>query len=126
MTCLIVGVATMRLPWLFALASLVTGCANGFAERQAELAKWVGRPETELVGMMGAPARTYETGGMKFLTYEEQRIEIAPGAPYYFGSGPFGYAGGLPPTARTLVCETTFTIADGVVRAFSLRGTACG
>ncbi|MEA2727266.1 MAG: hypothetical protein QOF70_1741, partial [Acetobacteraceae bacterium] len=35
-------------------------------------------------------------------------------------------AGGIPPTVMTLVCETTFTIADGIVRSFSLRGNACG
>ena len=118
---------TMRLSWIFALAGLASGCTDGLAQRQVQLAQWVGRPEIELVGMIGAPTRTYETDGMKFLTYQEQRVEIMPGSPYYLDRGPFGYGGGgFPPTARTLVCDTTFTIAGGLVRAFSLRGNACG
>ncbi len=105
---------------------LLAGCGNGLAEHQAQLAMWVGKPETELVGIMGVPTRTYETGGLKFLTYEERHVEIVPGTPYYFGPGPFWYGGGFPPTATTLVCDTTFTIANGMVRAYSLRGNACG
>ena len=62
---------------------------------------------------------------MKFLTYEERRVEVVPGGPGFWGSEPFPY-GGFPPTATTLVCDTTFTVAGGVVRAFSLRGNACG
>jgi hypothetical protein len=118
----------MRRFWLLVLTALVAGCSNGLAERQAALALWIGKPETDLVGTMGAPARTYDAGGMKFLTYEDRRLEIVPGAPYpyYFGPGPFGYGGGFPPTATTLACDTTFTIAGGIVRAFSLRGNACG
>lgn len=107
--------------WLtvIGLALFVAGCTNGLAQRQAELALWVGRPETDLVGVMGAPSRSYETGGMKFLTYEDRRLELVPGSPYY-------WSGGFPPTALNLVCDTTFTVGGGVVRAFSLRGNACG
>jgi len=111
---------------LFLFAGLLAGCTDGLAVRQAQLAQWVGRPETDLVGMMGAPSRSYEAGGMKFLTWEDWRVEIVPGAPYGFGPWPYGYGGGFPPTTQTLVCDTTFTIGGGVVRAFSLRGNACG
>jgi hypothetical protein len=78
---------TMRRVLMIAMLTALTGCVNLLAERRAELAHWVGQPETALVGAMGAPTRTYETGGMKFLTYEDRRVEIIPGTPYYFGSG---------------------------------------
>ncbi|HEY0182894.1 MAG TPA: hypothetical protein VGC09_08820 [Rhodopila sp.] len=121
----------MRRFHLVVLLGLVAGCTNELAARQAQLAQWVGRPETDLVGLMGAPTRTYEAGGMKFLTYDDRRVEIVPGSPYFvpgpFGPGPFWYGGGgFPPTAMTLECNTTFTVAEGVVRAYSLRGNACG
>lgn len=117
--------------WLVGLLGLAAGCTNHLALRQAELSAWVGQPEVDLVAAMGAPARTYETGGMKFLTYDDRRIEVIPGSPGfgpgpYFGADPYWYGGGFPPTATTLVCDTTFTVAKGVVRAFSLRGNACG
>jgi hypothetical protein len=105
---------------------LVAGCANGLAQRQAELSQWIGRPEAMLVGAMGAPARTYETGQMKFLTYEDRRVDYVPGSPYYYGPGPFWSGGGFPPEVVTSTCDTTFTISGGIVRAFSLRGNACG
>jgi hypothetical protein len=113
----------MRNTWLLGLAGLVAGCTDGLAARQAQLAQWVGRPETDLVGILGAPTRVYETDGTKFLTYDDRRVEIQPA---YFGPGPFWYGGGFPPTATTLECNTTFTVAGGVVRAYSLRGNACG
>jgi hypothetical protein len=123
----------MRQGWILlravAAAAVVGGCVNQLALRQSELTHWIGRPEVELIGAMGAPNRSYDSGGVKFLTYEERRTEIIPGTPYGFGPSPFmygGYGGGFPPTATTLVCDTTFTIGGGLVRAFSLRGNACG
>jgi hypothetical protein len=119
----------MRRLVVLVAAGLIAGCVNQIAVRQAELTKWIGRPEVDLVQAMGVPTRTYETGGLKFLAYEERRVEIVPGSPYFVGPDPFwygGYGGGFPPTAVTLVCATTFTIGDGVVRTFTLRGNACG
>ena len=116
----------MRRLVVIAASGLIAGCVNQIAVRQEELTRWVGRPEAELVQAMGAPNRSYETGGMKFLTYEERRVEIVPGSPYYAGPGAFWYGGGFPPTAVNLACDTTFSIGGGVVRAFSLRGNACG
>jgi hypothetical protein len=115
----------MRVVVVAVLAGVVGACSGGLAARQAELAGWVGKPETALVGTMGAPTRSYEAGGMKFLTYDERRVQIVPGTPFW-GPGPYWYGGGFPPVATTLECDTTFTVADGVVRAFSLRGNACG
>jgi hypothetical protein len=63
---------------------------------------------------------------MKFLSYEERRVEIVPGSPYDYGPGPFWYGGGFPPAAVNLACDTTFTVEKGIVRAFNLRGNACG
>ena len=114
----------MRCLWVVMLAGWLGGCTGLLETRRSELTQWVGRPEIELAAAMGAPNRTYDAGGMKFLTYEERRVEVVPGS--YDGFGPFWYGGGFPPTTTTLVCDTTFTVAGGVVRAFSLRGNACG
>lgn len=116
----------MRHCLVLLLAGALTGCTSGIAERQVELTQWVGRPEIELVAAMGAPNRTYQTGGMKFLTYEDKRVEVVSGMPYFEGYGPFGYEGEFPPTTTTLVCDTTFSVSGNVVRGFSLRGNDCG
>ncbi|MGE0225391.1 MAG: hypothetical protein AB7F35_00080 [Acetobacteraceae bacterium] len=115
----------MRLPVLIVLAGLLLGgCVNQFAARQAYMAQFVGRPETDLVLSMGVPNRTYETGGVKYLAYEERRYDVIQGGPYW---GPYwAWGPGFPAQVMSWVCETTVAVSDGIVRGFTLRGNACG
>lgn len=119
----------MRRPVMLVLALFLAGCTDQLARRQASLNLLVGHPEQELVGQLGVPTRTYETGGLKYLAYDESRVDIVPSLPPY-GPGPWwyygGYGGGFPPQVVNLVCETTFAVADGVVKSYTLRGNACG
>jgi hypothetical protein len=115
----------MRFLGVVLAAAALGGCTGELAERQAELAHWVGQPESQLVAAMGAPNRTYDSGGVKFLTYEDVYVHEGPSGPYYFGPGPAAPDGFRGTVYRT-VCDTTFTIAQGVVKAFSLRGNGCG
>jgi len=115
----------MRRGALIALTVLATACADRLAERQAYLSQFVGQPESTLVQQMGVPTRSIETGGVKYLAYDQNRVEVVPGFPGY---GPFytgWYGAGFPPQVVNLRCETTFEVADGTVRAFTLRGNAC-
>jgi hypothetical protein len=115
----------MRRVWLVVAAVLLSGCTGGLAERHAELSHWIGQPESQLIAAMGAPHRVYDSGGMKFLTYQEVEVQREPAGGYYFGPGPAAPTGfGGPRLIST--CETTFTVSGGVVRAFSLRGGGCG
>jgi hypothetical protein len=119
------GSGAMRIIGAVVAAGMLAGCTAGLAERQAELSKWVGQPEAQLVAAMGAPNRVYDSGAAKFLTYEDVYVEEGPVGPYYFGPGPAaptGYSG----QRYTTVCDTTFTVAEGVVKAFSFRGNGCG
>jgi hypothetical protein len=119
----------MRRPALLILIPLLAGCVNQLAQRQAFLNKFVGGPDSELVQQLGVPNRTYETGDVKYLAYDERRTVIAPALPPY-GPGPWwaygGYGGGFPPTVVNLTCETTFAVAGGVVKSYTLHGNACG
>jgi hypothetical protein len=125
-------VIPMRRLVLLAVVGLIASCTNQLAVRQAQLSQLVGRSETDLVEALGVPSRTYETGGMKFLSYEDRRVEYVPGSPFYpgfYGPGFYGggfYGPGFPPEVINLSCDTTFTLAGGVVRSFALRGNACG
>ena len=98
------------------------GCADDTAARMAALSHFVGQPEQTLVQVMGVPTRSYDAEGTKFLAYNESRVDIIPGVP---GVG-IWRAGGVPPQAIERWCETTFQVAEGVVRSFTLRGNACG
>ena len=118
----------MRRVVLLVLAGLLGGCVNQFAARQAFVSQFVGQPEPVLIQQMGVPTRTYETGGAKYLAYDERRTDILPGSPGWGYGGPFwgSYGGGFPAQVINLSCETTFMVSDGVVRSFNLRGNACG
>ncbi len=119
--------AMVRRIVLCVLLVSMAGCVDRLAARQAQLNQLVGKPEVVLIQAMGVPTRTYEAGGVKFLAYDEQRLEILPGSPFYYGSGPYpGFYGGFPPQAITLVCNTTFSVVNGAVSGVVLRGNACG
>ena len=94
------------------------------------LASLVGQPETEVVRQLGVPTRSYETGGRKFIAYDERRTELIPQAPFIGGFGYFGYGyggfGGLPAQLIERGCETTLEVAGGRVVSWTLRGSACG
>lgn len=118
------------------LLLLLAGCATGpgFAER---LSAYVGRSELDLVSELGVPTRSYETGGRKFLAYEEQRTVAVPGGfsggPFYgpfagsFGRGFYGggYAG-FGTAYAPVQCDVTFALQAGRVASFSYRGQGCG
>ena len=116
----------MRCAILLVLTALVAGCENQLAVRQAYLSQFVGQPESTVVRQMGVPARSYEAGGVKYLAYNEHRIDIIPTFPSYSPFFTGWYGGGFPPQVVELRCETTFEVADGTVKSFTLRGNACG
>jgi len=110
------------------LSMSLAGCVNQLVARQAWLNQFIGHSEPDLVKQLGVPSRSYETGGVKYLAYDESRVELLPSMPHY-GFGPWwagSYGGGFPPQVVYLVCETTFSVADGVVKSYTLRGNACG
>jgi hypothetical protein len=104
------------------LGAALAGCGDPLATRMAAMNRFVGQPEQVLIQLMGVPTRRYEAAGLKYLAYDERRVEILPGVG---GIGPW-YAGGIPPQLVERWCETTFQVSDATVRSFTLRGNACG
>src|SRR4051794_25638145 len=89
--------AVTRLLRPLLLAALLASCANQYEARRQYLSQFVGRPESDLVLALGVPNRSYETGGIKYLAFDDRRGEFVPGTPVYWppflGWGPRG----LPP-----------------------------
>lgn len=113
---------SLRRAALAACCVLPAACADDQAARIAALDRFVGQPEQTLLQTMGVPTRSYDADGVKYLAYDERRVEIISGTP---GVGVWR-AGAMPPQRIELWCETTFQVAQGVVRSFTLRGNACG
>ena len=112
--------------WLLCLAA--AGCATG-QDRRLVLASLVGQPEAEIVRQFGVPTRAYETGGRKFIAYDERHTDLIPPAPFFGGFGYFGYGygtiGSFPARLIDSGCETTFEVSGGRVVSWALRGNAC-
>lgn len=116
----------MRRAVVLGVAVLMAACTNDLAARQAALGRLVGQPESVLVQQMGVPNRTYETGGVKYLAYDEGQLDIVPSFPSYSPFVTGWYGGGFPPQVVEWQCETTFSVSGGIVRGVTLRGNACG
>lgn len=108
-----------------AALGLLASCANRLAEREARLRPLVGQPVAVLIQQLGVPNRSYQTGGVTYLAYDERRIDVLPAAPL-FPPWYYLYGGGFPPEVIQWNCETTFTVTEGLVRSYSLRGNSCG
>lgn len=111
-----------------ALPLLLAACATGPTFQQ-RMATYVGRSEADLVSGMGVPVRTYETGGRRFLQYEQQSTVTVPGDPWGYGGGPWwGYRRpwAVPPSYAVVTCDITFALRQGLVENFTARGQGCG
>ncbi len=108
----------MRKVVLIAVA-LAACAADPGAQRRAFLASLVGQPEVAVVRALGVPSETYQVGGSRFLSYTEHGSRVIPG-------GPAGGYGTASPQVVAIGCDTTLEVAGGIVRSWSLRGTACG
>jgi hypothetical protein len=119
--------SSRRLTAVSAALLLLSGCVNYLRQREAYLSQFVGRGEAELVQALGVPSRTYETGGAKFLAYDERRAYYSPGPPppYYGWGWGWGWYAGYPPVFVERQCETTFEVTGGIVQRFTLRGDGC-
>lgn len=106
---------------------LLLGACDPYAlqRREAALSAYVGMSESDLVRGFGVPTRTFETGGRRFLAYDQGSVNIVPGPYPWHPWWGWGYGGAFPPQVVQTFCETTFEVANGKVVGFSLRGNAC-
>ncbi|WP_143020995.1 hypothetical protein [Belnapia rosea] len=106
---------------------LLAGCATG-PSLETRLAATIGQSELQVVETFGVPNRTYDTGGLRFLQYEERRQVLHQLDPYWGWGYPYGrfapysLAG---PVLMTRSCDITFTLKEGRVQAFTTRGDDC-
>lgn len=109
-----------------ALALALGGCTDaGRAAHVAQMNRYLGMSETDLIRARGVPNRTVESGTHRFLAYETSHVDLWPPLPA-FGFGRFGDYGGLFP-ARVMEwhCQTTFELSGGRVVAWRERGNNC-
>ncbi len=111
------------------VAIVATACATE-ADYKRLVENWIGDPETELVSAWGVPDRIHEAeDGGRLITYDKRRqvkwISPADGdyddATDLYTGNTFGFA----TNSTNYQCETTFTVEDGTIAAYSYRGNDC-
>ncbi len=117
---------------LFFLA--LAGCATG-PSLQSRMAAYIGANEQTLVQQLGVPDRQITVNGVQYVAYNWRRQAAYTGAymggygpwvgPYYGGFFPSVYEAGLSPQIVIYSCEATFTLLNGKVLSFTLRGNDC-
>ncbi|MCO6420010.1 hypothetical protein JYK14_28205 [Siccirubricoccus sp. KC 17139] len=118
----------MTMKRLALLLPLLAACAQE-PPLEARLAPLVGQSEAVLIASQGVPTRSYEAEGRKYLQYEWRRTQLWPSDPYPYWGRPYGRFGPLlPPPGPMLVtrgCDVIFTVKDGKVESFGVRGDDC-
>ena len=112
-----------------ALSGCVSKTGNGYS---FIVDTWIGSPEINLVRSWGAPTRTYEAGGSRFVEYVDRRtVSYSGTAPTYhvgtdyFGNPTVDVIGGIAPSTVTYTCRTTFEISRGVIVGWNTSGNDC-
>ena len=106
-----------RLP--IAAAALALGACATSASYDTALQPWKGAQEAELLRGWGAPTRSHEAGGRRFVVYESRRSVHVP------GTAPSGTMAGSPAMDIQLSCTTTFELQDLRVVSWSYQGNDC-
>jgi hypothetical protein len=114
------------------LVVLLAGCAAvTVAGYEKMLDSWVGADEVDLVRAWGAPDRTYEAEGRRFVAYASRRQVHYAGAPLTThvtvvnGMARTVTTGGTPGWSEERACITTFEIDGNRVVSWSHRGDDC-
>lgn len=117
--------------FLILLIGLVVASCATTAGYEKILDRWIGSDEISLVRSWGAPSRTYETGGSRFLGYVTQHDIYLPGTPATYTTTVVGTTAittpvmGTPGYSMTTSCNTTFEIVGGKVARWSHQGSDC-
>ena len=110
---------------------LVTACASD-GHYEAQMNRWIGASERDLVTTWGVPDKTYQVDrDSKMLAYISNRNVNYPGTLSTCIGGfdrRFGYnncIGGIPPSNEFYSCETTFMVVGGRVTRWGHKGSSC-
>lgn len=126
--------------FLLILSFLVLACAYNTPYEQ-QLRSWVGKPEQALIVAFGTPTfKKVTSNGQTLLTYIKQNEYLVPTEYFYDYPGwvdtdvmydPFFADEGMPPYAQIIdtevegICQTTFTVMDGIVQSYRFKGNGC-
>lgn len=131
----------MRQFFLIICGLLILSACRTAANYNAELNRWVGKPENDLIAEWGAPDSTFNLGRSgKIITYIKKSEEIIP--PQYTFAGPdftetlyapFTYQEDFAPETISAepgfviknACQTSFHVRDGIISSWQWRGNNC-
>lgn len=132
----------MRILFVLGCFLTLSGCqtTKGY---NAELNRWVGKPESTLIQAWGEPGSVFKLGQTEqIITYtKKDKVIIPPQYTFYnpdFNSmdtlyAPFTYEEDFAPAPMyatdgyevTNICQTSFHIKDGIIQSWQWKGNDC-
>jgi hypothetical protein len=116
--------------YLAAALAVMLGACAATDRTGASLGSYTDAPESRLIAEWGPPATVDESGGVRYLSYRQQRSTFIPTVtPFY---QPICPPAECVPQAvpngflYTEQCTTTFTVEDGKVKGWRREGKSCG
>ncbi len=109
---------------------VLSGCATT-ANYEKLLSSWVGQSEVDLLRSWGPPQQQYQSGEVKFLTYDRRSNVFVPGTAPTFQTNIIGNTayttaiGGSPAYNIPTACRTTFEVQNDRVTTWRWEGNAC-
>jgi hypothetical protein len=119
-----------RLLAIFIAIVGISGCATT-ANYDKLMKTTIGKSEKDLVAALGIPQGSYESEGVRYLTYSRTESGVIPGTParantVVIGGVPYtNMVGGTPAIGYTNACTTIFKIENKVVVSYEFKGNAC-
>lgn len=110
--------------------SFLVGCATT-ANYEKILKTTLSKSEKELVAAWGIPQGSYESEGVRYLTYSRSESGVIPGQParanttYINGKAYTNMVGGTSAIGYTNACTTIFKIEKKVVVSYEYKGNDC-
>jgi hypothetical protein len=98
----------MRKVAVFIIALGALAACNRTERMNEAMDSWKGRSETDLIRHFGAPTSSADSGGSRFLTWDDRRVGVTMAS----------YSG-------TKFCKRTFELQGGVVQHSSYEGNNC-
>ncbi len=121
----------LRLTALAAPLIALASCVPTVEGYQQLVNSWKGGTEQQLITKWGVPDKSFRSGGNHYISYVQRGNVYVPGTQPTYTTTVYGNTaytnsyGGTPGRNIATYCETTFVLANGLIKDVTFKGNNC-